>query len=91
MTAEVARVQMGYSIGWMTLSSLLNDYSDLYGPSSLLLMNIAYFLPSIPLLVVSSFCDDWLDNRFGAPLPHYSKAFYLTAIAVQVQNKPVAM
>jgi len=30
-------------------------------------MNIAYFLPSIPLLVVSSFCDEWLDERFGAP------------------------
>jgi len=91
------QLQVGYSIAWMTLSSLLNDYSDLYGPSrrarpardlaggagpalhrwpgadrgvsarSLLLMNIAYFLPSIPLLVVSSFCDEWLDERFGAP------------------------
>ena len=84
MTAEVARVQMGYSIGWMTLSSLLNDYSDLYGPSSLLLMNIAYFLPSIPLLVVSSFCDDWLDHRFGAALSHHKKLPNLTAIVVQV-------
>jgi hypothetical protein len=27
------RLQVGYSIAWMTLSSLLNDYSDLYGPS----------------------------------------------------------
>ena len=59
--------QVGYSISWMTLSSLLNDYSALYGPSSLLLMNIAYFLPSIPLLLVSSFADEWLDQRFGAP------------------------
>lgn len=58
---------MGYSISWMTLSSLLNNYSALYGPSSLLLMNIAYFLPSIPLLLVSSFADEWLDQRFGAP------------------------
>ena len=61
-------MQVGYSISWMTLSSLLNDYSALYGPSSLLLMNIAYFLPSIPLLLVSSFADEWLDQRFGAPL-----------------------
>lgn len=54
----------------MTLSSLLNDYSALYGPSSLLLMNIAYFLPSIPLLLVSSFADEWLNQRFGAPRAH---------------------
>ncbi len=28
-----SQLQVGYSIAWMTLSSLLNDYSDLYGPS----------------------------------------------------------
>lgn len=47
------------------MSSLLGHYALLYGPGILLLMNIAYYLPSIPLLLFSAFCDDWLDRKFG--------------------------
>ena len=49
----------------MTLSSELGYYKILYGPQVLLQMNIAYFLPSIPLLAISSLCDDWLDQHCG--------------------------
>ena len=47
------------------MSSLLGYYKLLYGPQILLQMNIAYGFPSIPLLLVSSLMDRWLDRRFG--------------------------
>ncbi len=58
---------MAYTVGWMTFSSLLAYYKQLYGPQVLLAMNIAYFLPSIPLLLVSGLYDEWLAQKFGAP------------------------
>ena len=51
------------------MSSLLGHYALLYGPQILLLMNIFYYLPSIPLLLFSAFCDEWLDRTFGERLP----------------------
>ena len=36
------------------------------GSQVLLQMNVAYYLPSIPLLLVSFFLDDPLDRAFGA-------------------------
>lgn len=56
---------MAYTAGWMAISSELAYYKQLFGPQVLLLMNIAYFLPSIPLLVVSSLLDDYMNNTFG--------------------------
>ena len=50
------------------MSSLLGHYALLYGPQILLFMNIFYYLPSIPLLLFSAFCDDWLDRTFGKHL-----------------------
>ena len=61
-------MQIAHSIGWFTVSSLLGYYALLYGPQILLLMNIAYYLPSIPLLLLSAFCDEWLDKTFGMRL-----------------------
>lgn len=60
--------QVAYSLGWMTFSSLLGYFSSLYGAQILLYMNIAYFLPSIPLLTVSSIFDEALEAKFGAYL-----------------------
>ena len=54
-------------MGWMAVSSLLGYYKLLYGPQILLQMNIAYGFPSMPLLLVSSMLDRWLDRRFGEP------------------------
>jgi hypothetical protein len=59
------RKQIAHSIGWFTVSSLLGYYSALYGPQILLMMNIAYYLPSIPLLLLSALCDERLDRTFG--------------------------
>ncbi|BDA46393.1 hypothetical protein COCOBI_08-4860 [Coccomyxa sp. Obi] len=60
-------VSIAHSVPWFTVSSLLSFYSVLYGPQILLMMNIAYYLPSIPLLIFSAACDDWLDLKFGVP------------------------
>ena len=49
----------------MTIISQLGYYKILYGPQVLLQMNIAYFLPSIPLLGLSSQFDERLDQKFG--------------------------
>lgn len=57
--------QVAYTVAWMLISSLLGWYRVLYGPQILLLMNLAYFLPSIPLLVTSSLLDAWLEQRYG--------------------------
>ena len=67
----------------MAVSSLLGYYCLLYGPQILLQMNIAYFLPSIPLLVGSSLLDDWLDATYGALCQLACMQF---ACAVQVMS-----
>jgi len=58
-------VSIAFTIGWMTVSSLLDHYKLQYGPAILLQMNLAYFLPSIPLLLISSCLDDVLDRKYG--------------------------
>ena len=64
----MSALQVAHSIGWFTVSSLLGHYALLYGPQILLMMNVFYYLPSIPLLLISAFCDEWLDKTFGEPL-----------------------
>ena len=58
-------LQLAFTMVWMTIVSQLGYYKLLYGPQVLLQMNIAYFLPSIPLLGLSSFYDEKLDQQFG--------------------------
>ena len=58
-------LQLAFTMVWMTIVSQLGYYKLLYGPQVLLQMNIAYFLPSIPLLGLSSFYDERMDQRFG--------------------------
>ena len=50
---------------WLAVSSELGYYRQLYGPQVLLLLNIAYYAPSIPLLVLSSFFDEALEESLG--------------------------
>ncbi len=57
----------------LQVSSLLDHYKLQYGPSILLQMNLAYFLPSIPLLLISSCLDDWLDKRYGTQKPIFRR------------------
>ena len=65
-------VQLAFTMAWMTIISQLGYYKILYGPQVLLQMNIAYFLPSIPLLGLSSQYDEKLDQKFGKLLGHTS-------------------
>ncbi|KAK9865209.1 hypothetical protein WJX84_011196 [Apatococcus fuscideae] len=63
--ARFFTVSVAYTIVSQTIFSQLGYYKLLYGPSILLLLNIFYFLPSIPLLALSSFCDEYLDRTIG--------------------------
>jgi hypothetical protein len=50
---------------WLAVSSELGYYRSLYGPEVLLYLNIAYYAPSIPLLLFSSFFDESLEAKLG--------------------------
>ena len=65
LTQANAALQLAFTMVWMTIISQLGYYKILYGPQVLLQMNIAYFLPSIPLLGLSSQFDERLDQKFG--------------------------
>lgn len=65
---KFAAVSVGYTIVWMALCSELNTFRTLYGPSVLLKMNIVYYVPSIPLLILSSYVDEPLDKYFGVAM-----------------------
>lgn len=58
-------ISVTYTIGWTTISSELAYYKGLFGPSILLQLNLAYFLPSIPILVLQTYLDEHFDRRFG--------------------------
>lgn len=47
------------------MSSQLGHYKEIYGPQILLWLNLAYFLPSIPILGLSSLADGYLEQKFG--------------------------
>ncbi|KAA6418939.1 MAG: hypothetical protein FRX49_11043 [Trebouxia sp. A1-2] len=63
--AKFFSISLAFTMVWMTIISQLGYYKILYGPQVLLQMNIAYFLPSIPLLGLSSQFDERLDQKFG--------------------------
>lgn len=65
LSQTVPMLQLAFTMVWMTIISQLGYYKILYGPQVLLQMNIAYFLPSIPLLGLSSQFDERLDQKFG--------------------------
>ncbi|KAL4440645.1 hypothetical protein ABPG77_000354 [Micractinium sp. CCAP 211/92] len=58
-------VSVAFTSAWVAVSSQLGYYRKLHGPAVLLQLNIAYFLPSIPLLIVSAFLDRPLEARLG--------------------------
>ncbi|KAI7843994.1 hypothetical protein COHA_002532 [Chlorella ohadii] len=58
-------VSVAFTSAWLAVSSQLDYYRKLHGPQVLLQLNIAYYLPSIPLLVVSAFLDKPLEERLG--------------------------
>ena len=57
--------QIAFTAGWTAISSLIGYYKALYGPHMLLHLNLAYFLPSLPTLVLQSVWDARLDGKYG--------------------------
>ena len=61
----LSRMQVAYTIGWTAISSMLAFYKQLYGPQILLQLNTAYFLPSIPILLIQTQCDAQINRSLG--------------------------
>lgn len=57
--------QIAFTAGWTAISSLIGYYKALYGPHMLLHLNLAYFLPSLPPLILQSVWDAKLDGKYG--------------------------
>lgn len=50
--------QVAYKLAWTAISSLLSQYSQQHGPEILLYLNVAYFFPSIPVLILQTAFND---------------------------------
>ncbi|GBF88674.1 MFS general substrate transporter [Raphidocelis subcapitata] len=59
---------VAHSIPWIVLLSQMAYYSKLFGPQVLLQLNIAYYLPSIPTLMLMGTLEPLLDEQLG-PTP----------------------
>ncbi|EFJ41398.1 hypothetical protein VOLCADRAFT_98621 [Volvox carteri f. nagariensis] len=60
-------ISVSYKLAWTAISSLLSQYSKAYGPDILLQLNVAYFFPSIPVLILQALFNDRMDRRLGIP------------------------
>lgn len=58
-------VSVAYKMPWTALSSLLTQFSKEFGPEVLLYLNVAYFFPSIPVLVLQSAVHSQLEAYLG--------------------------
>ncbi|GIM13312.1 hypothetical protein Vretimale_16452 [Volvox reticuliferus] len=61
-------ISVSYKLAWTAISSLLSQYSKAYGPDILLQLNVAYFFPSIPVLMFQAVFNDRMDRRLGLPM-----------------------
>ncbi|KAL6763078.1 hypothetical protein V8C86DRAFT_2507052 [Haematococcus lacustris] len=59
-------ISVAYKLAWTAISSLLSQFSRDYGPQVLLQLNVAYFLPSIPVLLLQTLLNDRMDRRLGS-------------------------
>lgn len=60
--------QVGYKVPWTAISSLLHQISTAFQqPKVLLWLNLAYFVPSMPALLLHSSLQDCLERRLGVP------------------------
>eukprot|EP00882_Tetradesmus_deserticola_P033795 GHRQ01038630.1.p1 GENE.GHRQ01038630.1~~GHRQ01038630.1.p1 ORF type:complete len:121 (+),score=41.64 GHRQ01038630.1:405-767(+) len=59
-------VSIAYTTPWIIMLSQLAHYSKIYGPQVLLQLNIAYYLPSIPILLLLGHVEKALDAQFGS-------------------------
>ena len=60
-------MQISYTIGWTALSSMLAAFKQQFGPAILLQLNMAYFLPSIPVLYLQTQYDAHFNSKYGLP------------------------
>lgn len=59
-------LQVGYKVPWTAVSSLLHQFNQHFQePRVLLWLNLAYFLPSVPALLLHSSVQDVLEARLG--------------------------
>lgn len=64
---RLCRPQVSYKVAWTAISSLLTQLSAQYGPEVLLQLNVAYFLPSVPILMLQTLLNERLERRIGVP------------------------
>ena len=76
---------MAYTIGWTAISSELSYYSVKFGPQMLLLLNGAYFLPSVPVLLCQTLWDQHLDRWAGAAAATATR-FFIGASGLRVRQ-----
>jgi hypothetical protein len=61
-------LQVSFKVPWTAISSLLGQFSKQFNrPAILLQLNLAYFLPSMPMLLLQSVIMDRLEQAMGAP------------------------
>jgi hypothetical protein len=61
-------LQVAYKVPWTAISSLLGQFSvQFQQPAILLWLNMAYFLPSVPALLLHSSLQDRLEQALGLP------------------------
>ncbi|EFJ40464.1 hypothetical protein VOLCADRAFT_99745 [Volvox carteri f. nagariensis] len=56
---------VAFMVLWIQVTSQLGHYSKLFGPQILLQLNLAFYLPSIPILLLSGSLERSLDARVG--------------------------
>lgn len=67
---------MAVTLGFQTVCSELARLAAAWGDSILLRINIAFYLPSVPLLVAGALLDQRFNDRFGR---HHSNLLRATA------------
>lgn len=60
-------MQVSYKVPWTAISSLLGQLSQRFGPQVLLYLNLAYFVPSMPALLLQIVTQHALDEHMGVP------------------------
>eukprot|EP00775_Hariotina_reticulata_P003412 gene3412-3685_t len=58
-------ISLAYTFPWIIMLSQLAHYSKIYGPQVLLQLNIAHYLPSIPVLLIIGHFEKLLDQQLG--------------------------
>ena len=57
---------IGVSVGWTSILSALVYFSDVYGPSSFLWLNLAVYVPTLPVALLQACWDHRMDKHYGS-------------------------